>query len=39
MNVKYWLEFKVLGMPHLHGETFQESKVLARHILTGERGS
>lgn len=25
VNVNDWLEFKVLGMPHLHGEVFQES--------------
>lgn len=25
MYVNDWLEFKVLGMPHLHGEVFQES--------------
>ena len=23
VNVNHWLEFKVLGMPHLHGEGFQ----------------
>jgi hypothetical protein len=29
MKVNPWLQFKVPGMPHLHGEAFQESQVLA----------
>ena len=33
VNVNHWLEFKVLGMPHLHGEAFQESQVLAGWVL------
>jgi hypothetical protein len=29
VNVNHWLEVKVLRMPHLHGEAFQEFQVLA----------
>jgi hypothetical protein len=28
------MKFKVLGMPHLHGEAFQESQILGVQVLT-----
>ena len=37
VKVNHWLEFKVLGMPHLHGEAFQESRCLLDRFLSGER--
>lgn len=40
VNVNDWLEFKVLGMPHLHGEVFQESLgVGGAQLGTGRAGS
>lgn len=33
VNVNHWLEFKVLWMPHLCREAFQESQVLAKWVL------
>lgn len=35
VNEKHWLEFKVLGMPHLYGEVLQESQVPAGWVLLG----
>lgn len=26
-----------MGMPHLHGEAFQKSQILARQVLIGKR--
>jgi hypothetical protein len=37
VNVNHWLEFKVPGMSPLHGEPFQESQVLPRSVLIGEK--
>jgi hypothetical protein len=37
VNETYWLEYKVLGIPHLCGEVFQESQVLAGRFLFGNR--
>jgi hypothetical protein len=31
----HWLGAWVLGMPHQHGETFQESQVLAEQVFSG----
>jgi hypothetical protein len=39
LRVKFhWLELKILGMPYLYGETFQESQVLAGRVLRVRRG-
>lgn len=32
VNVNHCMELNILGMPHLHGETFQESQVLAGQV-------
>ena len=38
LRVKFhWLELKILGMPYLYGETFQESQVLAEQVLILEK--
>jgi hypothetical protein len=33
VNENHWLEFKVPGMPHLHGQALQESQVLTGRVL------
>ena len=35
----YWLRPKVLGIPYLHGEAFQESQMFAEWVSFGEKGS
>lgn len=37
VNENHWLEFKVLQMPHLYGQAFQESQVVAGRVLMGGR--
>jgi hypothetical protein len=40
VNGNHWLEFKVLRMPHWHGEALQESPVLSGRVGSYlERGS
>ena len=32
-NENHWLWFKVLCVPHLHGEAFQESQLLVEQVI------
>lgn len=36
MNLDHWLEFKIGGVPHLHGGAFQKFQVLAEWIIRKE---
>lgn len=33
VNVSHWLDLNLLRMPHVHGEAFQESQMLAEQAL------
>ena len=37
VNENHWLEFKILQIPYLYGEVFQESHVAAGWILIGKK--